>query len=54
MQLAAPHQPPGDVGRLQRRAFGRRVGRKIAYDRDENVSASVRIAPGGELTDPRL
>ena len=23
MQLAAPHQAPGDVGRLQRRAFGR-------------------------------
>jgi hypothetical protein len=23
MQLAAPHQAPGDVGHLQRRAFGR-------------------------------
>jgi hypothetical protein len=23
VQLAAPHQPPGDVGRLQRSAFGR-------------------------------
>ncbi len=26
MQLATPHQPPGDVSRLQRRAFGRRMG----------------------------
>ena len=23
MQLAAPHQPTGDIGRLERRAFGR-------------------------------
>jgi hypothetical protein len=33
MQLAAPHQAPGDVGRLQRRAFGRRMSCKVAANR---------------------
>jgi hypothetical protein len=35
MKLAAPHQAPRDVGRLQRRAFGRRMGGEIAGDRNE-------------------
>jgi hypothetical protein len=35
MQLAPPHQPPGDVSRLQRRAFGRRMGWVLEWlDRD--------------------
>jgi hypothetical protein len=39
MQLAAPHQAPRDVGGLQRRAFGRRMGGEIAGDRNEDVPA---------------
>ena len=54
MQLAAPHQAAGDVGRLQRRALGRRMGGEIAGDRDEDVPALVGVAPDGELPDPRL
>ena len=54
MQFAAPHQPPGDVGRLQRRAFGRRMRRQIAGSRNEDVAARVGIAPYGELPDSRL
>jgi hypothetical protein len=54
MQLAAPHQPAGDVGRLQRRAFGRRMRGKIACDRNEDMSASVSITPGSELSNSRL
>jgi hypothetical protein len=54
MQLAASHQAAGDVRRLQRRAFGRRVGGEISGDRDEDVPALVGVAPNGELPDPRL
>ena len=54
MQFAAPHQAPGDVGRLQRCAFGRRMGREIAGDRNEDVPALVGIAPYAELPDSRL
>ncbi len=39
MQLAAQHQAPGDVGRLQRRAFGRGMGRKIARNANPDLSA---------------
>src|SRR6476660_8046874 len=39
MQITAPHQPPGDLGGLQRRALGRRMSSEIARDRDEDVSA---------------
>lgn len=54
MKLAAPHQAPGDVGRLQRRAFGRRMGGEIAGDRNEDVPALIGVAPHGELLDSRL
>jgi hypothetical protein len=54
MQLAAPYQTPGNIGRLQRRALGRRMRREIAGDRDEDAPAFIRVAPEGELPDPRL
>ncbi len=44
MQLAASHQAAGDVSRLQRRAFGRRMGGEIAGDRNEDVPALVGVA----------
>ena len=40
--------------RLQRRAFGRRMGGEISGDRDEDVPALIGVAPKGELPDPRL
>ena len=54
MQFAASHQAAGDVGSLQRRAFSWRMGRKIACDRYEDVSASISVLPLGELSDSRL
>ena len=54
MQLAAPHQAPGDVGRLQRRTFGRGMGRKITRHRNEDLPASVCVAPDSELPNARL
>lgn len=54
MQLAALHQSSGYVRGLQRRAFGRRMGRQIAGDRNQDVPALVGIAPNGELSDPRF
>jgi hypothetical protein len=54
MQLAAPYQAPGDVGRLQRRAFGRGMGRKITRHRNEALPASVSVVPLAELPDSRL
>ena len=54
MQLATPHQAAGDVGCLQRRAFGRRMGRQIAGNRDEDVPAFVRVPPRAELPDSSL
>ena len=54
MQLAAPHQAPGDVSGLQRSAFGWRMRGEIAGDRNEDVPALVGVAPDGELPDPRL
>jgi len=54
MQLAAPHQAPGDVGPLQRRSLSRRMGRKIAGNRNEDVPALVGVAPSRELPDPGL
>jgi len=54
MELAAPHQTPGDVRHLQRRAFGRRMGGVISGDRNEDVPALVSVAPDGELPDSRF
>jgi hypothetical protein len=44
MQLVAPHQTPGNIGRLQRRALGRRMRREIAGDHDEDAPAFIRVA----------
>ena len=49
MQINAPHQPPGDLGGLQRRALSRRMSSEIARDRDEDVSALLAPAPSREL-----
>ena len=49
MKLAAAHQPPRDVGGLQRRALGRRMGGEIAGDGDQDVPALVGVAPLAEL-----
>jgi hypothetical protein len=54
MQLGAAHHSSGDVRRLQRRTFGRRIGRQITGDRNQDVQALVGIAPNGELSDPRF
>jgi len=54
MELAAPHQAPGNVGGLECRALGWGMGRKIAGDRDENVLALAGIFPRSELPDSRL
>ena len=54
MQLSAPHQAQGDVGRLQRCALGRRMRGEIAGDFDEDASALVGVAPDSELPDSRL
>ena len=49
MQLTPAHEPPGDLGGLQRRTLGRRMGSEIARDRDEDVSALLAPAPRPEL-----
>ena len=54
MQLRAPHQAPGDVSRLQRRALRWRMRGEIAGDRNENMPALVGVAPEAELPDPGL
>jgi hypothetical protein len=43
MQLAAPHQTPGNIGRLQRRALGPRMHREI-----------IRVAAEGESRDSAI
>jgi hypothetical protein len=45
MKLAAAHQPVGNVGGLQKRAFGRRMSRQIARNRDEDMPTLRRVAP---------
>ena len=45
MKLAAAHQPAGNVSRLQKRAFGRRVGRQIPRNPDEDMPTLRRVAP---------
>jgi len=54
MQLAASHQAAGNVGCLQLRALGRRMGGEIAGDRNKDVPALVGVAPDRELPDSRL
>jgi hypothetical protein len=48
VQLAAPHQSSNYVSCLQRRAFGRRMGRQIAGDPQSGYARPRRYArPGG-------
>jgi hypothetical protein len=54
MQLATAHRASGNVSRLQRRAFGRRMRRQITGDRNQDAPALVGVAPNGELSDPRF
>ena len=54
VQLATTHQSLGYVSCLQRGAFGRRMGRQIPGDRNQDMPALVGIAPNGELSDPRF
>src|SRR5258707_7825566 len=49
MQLTTEHEPPGDLGGLQRRALGRRMGSEIARDRDEDMPTLLASAPRPEL-----
>jgi hypothetical protein len=44
MKLPAAHEPPRNIGGLQRRTLGRRMGGKIAGDRDQNVPALGRVS----------
>ena len=54
MQVSAPHQAPGDVGRLQRGALSRRMGGEKSGDRNQDVPTLIGVAPDGELPDSRL
>ena len=49
MKLSAVHQPTGDVGRLQQRALGRKMGGQIPRDRDKDVSTLVAVPPFAKL-----
>ena len=49
MQLTAAHEPPGDLGGLQRRALGRRMGSEIAGYRYQDVAPFVAFAPSPML-----
>ena len=51
MQLAAAHQAAGDVSCLERGPFGRRMGRKIAGDGNQDMPALVGVTPKGDLSD---
>jgi hypothetical protein len=44
IKLPAAHEPPRNIGGLQRRTLGRRMGGKIAGDRDQNVPALGRVS----------
>src|SRR5258707_7095707 len=54
MKLPAAHEPPRNIGGLQRRTLGRRMGGKIAGDRDQNVPALGAVAPLRELAHARF
>src|SRR5271165_4757803 len=54
MKLSAAHQPLRDVGRLQQRALGRKVGRQISCDGDKDMPALVGVAPVVKLSYARL
>src|SRR5260221_12377619 len=54
MKLPAAHEPPRNIGGLQRRPLGRRMGGKIAGARDQTVQAPGAVAPLRELAAPRL
>ena len=50
MKLAAAHEPPGDVRRLQFATFRRRMGSEITGDCYEDMPAFVGVAPLAELS----
>src|SRR5215469_15989149 len=50
MKVTAEHQPAGNIGGLQKSAFGWRVGCQIARDCDEDVPALRRVAPLAKLS----
>ena len=52
MQLTAAHQASGDVSRLQRCSFRRRMGRQVAGDRNQDIPTLVGVPPDSELPDP--
>ena len=54
MELATAQQPLRNVGGLKRRPLGRRMGRKVARDRDQDVPALIGVAPLAELPYARL
>src|SRR5215469_13080406 len=54
MKLFAVHQPTGDVGRLQQRALGRKMGGQIPRDRNKDVSTLVAVPPFAKLLHTRL
>ena len=54
MKLSAARQPTGNIGRLQQRALGWKVGCQIPRDSYEDVPALVAIAPLVKLPYARL
>jgi hypothetical protein len=49
MELPSAHEPPGDVGGLQRGALGRRMGDEVVGYGNEGMPTLVAIAPLTEL-----
>jgi hypothetical protein len=49
MEPPSAHEPPGDVGGLQRGALGRRMGGEVAGYGNEDMPALVAVAPLPEL-----
>ena len=54
VKLAPTHQAASDVGGLQKGPFGRRMGRQIAGDSDEDVPALIAVSPFTKLPNARL
>jgi hypothetical protein len=54
VKFSAAHRPIGNVGRLQQRALGWRVGRQIPRGGNEDMPALVAIAPLVKLPHARL
>ena len=54
MKFSAARQPTGNIGRLQQRALGWKVGCQIPRDGNKDVPALVAIAPLVKLPHARL